>query len=183
MHSATKFIGGHSDLLLGAVVTRDEDLLARLLDHRTVHGAIPGTQETWLALRGLRTLPLRIERAQATAQILAERLEHASAVERVRYPGLPSHPGHALALTQMQGPGAVLSFELTDLQAAEAFISRLGLVVGGTSLGGVETTIDRRNRWAGEEYIPAGLLRLSVGIEDVEDLWRDLEQALPPGRP
>ena len=103
----------------------DEDLLARLLERRTLHGAIPGTLETWLALRGLRTLPLRIERAQASAQILAERLEQAPAVVRVRYPGLPSHPGHALALSQMRGPGAVLSFELADGAAAEALTSRL----------------------------------------------------------
>jgi cystathionine gamma-synthase len=181
VHSATKLIGGHSDLLLGAVITRDEDLLARLQEQRTFHGAIPGTMETWLALRGLRTLPLRMERAQASAQLIAQRLEADAAVASVRYPGLPSHPGHALALSQMAGPGAVLSFELADADTAEAFTSGLRLVVVGTSFGGVETTVDRRNRWPGEEQIPPGLLRLSVGIEDVEDLWRDLEQALPPG--
>jgi cystathionine gamma-synthase len=136
--------------------------------------------ETWLALRGLRTLPLRMERAQASAEVLAQRLEAAAVVSTVRYPGLPSHPGHALALSQMAGPGAVLSFELADADTAEAFASGLRLVVVGTSFGGVETTVDRRNRWPGEEQIPPGLLRLSVGIEDVEDLWRDLEQALPP---
>jgi cystathionine gamma-synthase len=178
VHSATKFIGGHSDLLLGAVITSDDDLLARLLKRRTYSGAIPGTQEAWLALRGLRTLPLRIERAQATAQVLAERLAEAPGVVRVRYPGRPTHPGYELARSQMSGPGAVLSFELADAQAAEAFTSRLVLVVAGTSFGGVETTIDRRGRWAGEEHVPPGLVRLSVGIEDVEDLWRDLERAL-----
>jgi cystathionine gamma-synthase len=181
VHSATKFIGGHSDLLLGAVITQDDELLARLLERRTLHGAIPGTMETWLALRGLRTLPLRMERAQASAEILAQRLEQAAAVSRLRYPGLASHPGHALASSQMRGPGAVLSFELADSAAAEAFTSRLRLVVVGTSFGSVKTTVDRRNRWPGEEQIPPGLLRLSVGIEDVEDLWRDLEQSLPPG--
>lgn len=178
VHSATKYIGGHSDLLLGAVVTRDEDLLARLLTRRTLHGAIPGTQEAWLALRGLRTLPLRIERAQATAQLLAERLEQLPAVAEVRYPGLPSHPGHLLAAAQMRGPGAVLSFDLDSAETADAVTARLRLLVGGTSLGGVETTIDRRNRWSGEEHIPPGLLRLSVGIEDPEDLWDDLNHAL-----
>jgi cystathionine gamma-synthase len=178
VHSATKFIGGHSDLLLGAVVTRDEVLLARLVERRTLHGAVPGTQEAWLALRGLRTLPLRIERAQATAQILAERLEEMPTVTRVRYPGLPSQAGHDLVRGQMDGPGAVLSFELESEHAADALTSRLRLIVGGTSFGGVESTIDRRNRWPGEDHIPPGLLRLSVGIEDAEDLWRDLDHAL-----
>lgn len=178
VHSATKFIGGHSDLLLGTVVTRDRDLLDRLLQRRTLHGAVPGTLEAWLALRGLRTLPLRVERAQASALLLAGRLEQSPGVLRIRYPGLSSHPGHGLASTQMSGYGAVLSFELGDGEAAQAFVGRLRLVVGGTSLGGVESTIDRRNRWPGEEHVPAGLLRLSVGIEDPEDLWHDLDQAL-----
>ncbi|PZS33951.1 MAG: cystathionine gamma-synthase [Pseudonocardiales bacterium] len=181
MHSATKYIGGHSDLLLGAVVTRDEELLAGLLARRSLHGAIPGTQEAWLALRGLRTLPLRVERAQATAGLLAERLAQSPAVARVRYPGLPSHPGHALAAAQMSGPGAMLSFELGSAETADAVTAGLRLIVGGTSLGGVESTIDRRRRWAGEERVPPGLLRLSVGIEDPEDLWSDLEQALDRG--
>jgi cystathionine gamma-synthase len=178
VHSATKFIGGHSDLLLGCVVTRDDALLDRLLERRTLHGAVPGTQETWLALRGLRTLPLRVERAQATAQVLAARLEGSTGIVRVRYPGLPSHPGHQLAMTQMRGAGAILAFEVENQAAAEALTAHLRLIVGGTSLGGVETTIDRRSRWPGEEAIPPGLLRLSVGIEDPEDLWSDLEQAL-----
>lgn len=178
VHSATKYIGGHSDLLLGAAVTRDEDWLTRLLARRTLHGAIPGTQEAWLALRGLRTLPLRIERAQATAQLIAERLEQSPVVATVRYPGLASHPGHQLAAAQMLGPGAMLSFELNSAAAADALISGLQVIVGSTSLGGVESTIDRRNRWPGEEHIPPGLLRLSVGIEDPEDLWEDLERAL-----
>lgn len=180
VHSATKFIGGHSDLLLGCVVSRDDDLVERLLERRTLHGAIPGTQETWLALRGLRTLPLRVEQAQATARVLAERLEGSPGVVRVRYPGLASHPGHQVAMSQMRGPGALLSFEVADQSSADRLTSRLRLIVGGTSLGGVETTIDRRNRWSGEEQIPPGLLRVSVGIEDQEDLWRDLEQALHP---
>jgi cystathionine gamma-synthase len=178
VHSATKFIGGHSDLLLGCVVCREETLLERLHERRTLHGAVPGTTEAWLALRGLRTLPLRVERAQATAALLAERLASSAGVVRVRYPGLSDFPGYRLAMSQMRGPGAILSFEVDDQAAAEALTAQLRLIVGGTSLGGVETTIDRRNRWPGEEAIPAGLLRLSVGIEDPEDLWADLEQAL-----
>jgi cystathionine gamma-synthase len=149
-----------------------------LLERRTLLGSIPGTQETWLALRGLRTLPLRVERAQATARVLAERLEESTGVVRVRYPGLASHPGQQRALAQMRGPGAILSFEVADQSAAEAVTDRLRLIVVGTSLGGVETTIDRRRRWPGEEAVPPGLLRLSVGIEDLEDLWRDLEHAI-----
>lgn len=178
VHSATKFIGGHSDLLLGAAVTRDEDLIAGLVQRRTLHGAIPGTHETWLALRGLRTLPLRIERAQATAQLLAERLERTPSVVMVRYPGLPSHPGHQLAARQMSGPGALLSFELGSAESADEMTSRLRLIVRSTSFGGVESTVERRSRWPGEEHLAPGLLRLSVGIEDPEDLWRDLDRAL-----
>jgi cystathionine gamma-synthase len=178
VHSATKFIGGHSDLLLGVVATRDHDLLARLEQTRSMRGAVPGTQEAWLALRGLRTLPLRVERGQTTARLISARLEDSEAVTRVRYPGLATHPGHDLVATQMAGPGAVLSFELADRVAAEAMVSRLRLIVSGTSFGGVETTIDRRQRWPGEERIPAGLLRVSFGIEDAEDIWADLTQAL-----
>lgn len=180
VHSATKYIGGHSDLLCGAVVTRDEELLSNLQARRTLHGGVAGTMEAWLALRGLRTLPLRLERAQANARILAERLAADPRVVATRYPGLPTHPGHDLAARQMAGPGAMISFELASSALADALVGRLRLVVGGTSLGGVESTIDRRNRWPGEEDVPSGLLRLSVGIEHVEDIWQDLAQALGP---
>lgn len=165
VHSATKYIGGHSDLLLGAVVTQDADLFERLRTRRTFHGGIPGPMEAWLALRGLRTLPLRLCRAQDNARQLAEWLDTHPAVHRTRYPGLPGHPGHDLARSQMDGFGAMLAFELADAHTADRVVERLHLIVGGTSLGGVETTIDRRNRWPGEENVPPGLLRLSVGIE------------------
>lgn len=179
VHSGTKYLGGHSDLLLGAVVTRDEALRDSLQQRRTLHGAIPGAMETWLALRGMRTLHLRLERAQANAGELAERLRGHPAVRRVHYPGLADHPGHQLAAQQMSGFGGVLSFEMADADAAIACTDRLRLVVDATSLGGVETTIDRRNQWAGDEHVSPGLLRLSVGIEHVEDIWADLAQALP----
>lgn len=178
VHSATKYVGGHSDLLLGVVVTRDESLAGRLVTRRTLDGGIPGTSEVWLALRGLRTLPVRLERAQASAGVLAARLAASPEVARVRYPGLPDDPGHAVAAKQMAGFGAMLSFELPSGPAAQRLLSRLRLVVAGTSLGGVETTADRRRRWPGEEHVPAGLIRLSVGLEHVEDLWDDLAAAL-----
>ncbi|GLY75907.1 cystathionine gamma-synthase [Actinoallomurus iriomotensis] len=178
LHSATKYIGGHSDLLLGAVITADEDRRASLLTHRTLHGAIPGVMETYLALRGLRTLPLRFAQQQRTAQELAERLTGHPAVTSVRYPGLSSDPNHDRARAQMSGFGAIISFEVADAEIADRLTGALELIVGGTSLGGVETTIDRRRRWPGEEAVPAGLLRLSVGLEHPEDLWEDLQHAL-----
>jgi cystathionine gamma-synthase len=178
VHSATKYIGGHSDLLLGVAVTRAESLRDELQQRRTLHGGIPGVTETWLALRGLRTLPLRIERAQYNAGIIAARLRDHASVVAVRYPGLAADPGHDVAAAQMSGPGAMLAFELPDAAAADALTSRLQLVVDATSLGGVETTIDRRQQWVGDEHVPPGLLRLSVGIEHVEDIWADLAQAI-----
>ena len=178
VHSATKYIGGHSDLLLGAVVTPDEQLRDSLVAQRTLQGAIPGVMEAFLALRGLRTLPLRIARQTQTADSLALLLADDSRVSGVRYPGLVSDPGHERARVQMNGFGAIVSFELADAAAAARLTSVLRLIVSGTSLGGVETTIDRRARWPGEERVPAGLLRLSVGLEHVEDLWQDLDQGL-----
>jgi cystathionine gamma-synthase len=179
VHSATKFLGGHSDLLLGAVVTRDGDLADQLRERRTLDGGVPGVHETWLALRGLRTLPVRLAQEQASAAVLAERLASHPAVGRVRYPGLAGDPGHRRAARQMTGYGAVLSFELADAASADAFLAGLRLVIAATSLGGVESTADRRRRWVGEEHVPDGLVRLSVGLEHVEDLWDDLRDALP----
>ncbi|MHB8296717.1 MAG: trans-sulfuration enzyme family protein [Acidimicrobiales bacterium] len=178
IHSATKYIGGHSDLLLGAVVTSEEDRRAGLVSHRTLSGAIPGVMEAYLALRGLRTLPVRLARQQETAALLATRLAGHPRVVKVRYPGLASEQHHERARAQMSGFGAMVSFEVADGTTGDGVVSRLRLIVGGTSLGGVETTIDRRARWPGEENVPAGLLRLSVGLEHPDDLWDDLEQAL-----
>ena len=178
VHSATKYIGGHSDLLLGTVVTRDSQRRDELVRLRTLDGAIPGTMETYLALRGLRTLPVRLARQQSTAGVLATRLSEHARVMRVRYPGLATDPHHGRALSQMKGFGAMLAFEVADAAAADRLTGALELIVGTTSLGGVETTIDRRHRWPGEENVPPGLLRLSVGLEHVDDLWMDLEGAL-----
>jgi cystathionine gamma-synthase len=183
VHSATKYLAGHSDVLLGVAVTADEQLRARLHQHRTLHGAIAGPVEAWLGLRGLRTLALRVERSQATAGELARRLDAHPAVARVRYPGLPSDPGHERAAAQLTGFGSIVSIELDDAAAADAFVSRVALWLPATSLGGVESTIERRRRHAAEPLtVPDSLVRLSVGIENVEDLWEDLRQALGSGR-
>jgi cystathionine gamma-synthase len=164
VHSATKLIAGHSDVQLGVVVTRHERVYERLDDHRRLHGAIPGPMEAWLALRGLRTLALRVDRAQASARVLAERLSAHPAVAVVRYPGW----------------GSMVSVELVGgRDAADRLTERVRLWVHATSLGGVESTLERRRRWASESTtVSEALVRMSVGIEDVEDLWADLAAAL-----
>jgi cystathionine gamma-synthase len=184
LHSATKLISGHSDALLGALVVRPDrdDLLDRLKATRKLHGAIPGPMETYLVLRGLRTLPVRLERAQSNAVVLAERLAIHPGVRRVRYPGLPADPGHEVASRTMAGFGSLIAIEFADAVTANSFIDRLRLWAHATSLGGVESSLERRRRWAGElKTVPEGLVRLSVGIEHVEDLWDDLARALPKG--
>ena len=181
LHSATKFIGGHSDLLTGIAVAASGDMAGRLVRRRQLAGATPGALEAFLALRGLRTLAVRLARAQESAGVLAARLLEHPAVERVRYPGLADDPGHALAAQQMNGFGAMLSFEVSGAAAADAVCRALGVVTNATSLGGVESTIERRAKLAGQEHIPPGLLRFSVGVEHVEDLWDDLSAALAAG--
>lgn len=183
VHSVTKFLAGHSDVVLGATVTgtdqRGRELGARLRAHRRLHGAIAGPQEVYLALRGVRTLAVRMERAQANATELARRLAGHPAVRRVRHPSLPDDPGHALAARQMRGPGAVLAVELGDAAEAERVCCTTELWLHATSLGGVESTLERRRRHGAEALtVPDALLRLSVGVEDVDDLWADLDRAL-----
>ena len=145
-------------------MTADPVLLARIDDHRRLHGAIPGPMETFLALRGMRTLALRVERAQASAQTMAGRLAGHPAVSRVRYPGF----------------GAMVSIELAGgPEAADTLAAQVRLWIHATSLGGVESTLERRRRWPSESaMVSDALVRLSVGIEDVEDLWADLVSAL-----
>lgn len=179
VHSVTKYLAGHSDVIIGATVTRDQGWARSLAARRSMHGGIPGPLDAYLALRGVRTLAVRMSRAQESAAELARRLVAHRLVEVVRYPGLPDHPGHELASTQMRGPGAMLSFDVRGgLETADRLCAAVRLATPATSLGGVETLIERRGRWAGEEALPPGLVRLSVGIEDVEDLWADLVQAL-----
>lgn len=179
VHSGTKYLAGHSDVLLGVAVTARGDVDELLRTRRVLHGAVPGSWDSWLALRGLRTLAVRLERAERNAGALARRLAAHPRVEFVHYPGLPSDPGHERARMQMAGFGAVVSFEVGGGAAgADAVVAALSLITPATSLGGVESLIERRARLAGEEAIPPALLRLAVGIEHVEDLWADLEQAL-----
>ena len=178
VHSATKFIGGHSDLLSGITIARDQALAERLRHRRGLSGATPGALEAFLALRGLRTLALRLDRGQHNASELARRLDKHPAVSRVRYPGLPGDPGHHTAAAQMSGFGAVLAFEVADAPTADRLCRAVRIIVPATSLGGVETTIERRSKLPGQGHVPAGLLRLSAGCEHVDDLWNDLKSAL-----
>jgi cystathionine gamma-synthase len=164
VHSATKYLSGHSDLLMGVAVARDAALVERLVSYRSLQGAVPGAVEAWLALRGLRTLHLRMERAQVSAAVLADRLGRHPRVDKVHYPGC----------------GAMVSVVLNgDVAGAERVCGTTQLWVHATSLGGVESSLERRRRWPGESHeVPDTLLRLSVGIEDVDDLWNDLAAAL-----
>ena len=162
VHSATKLIGGHSDLLLGAAVTARPEELAALRAMRSRNGATPGMLECFLALRGARTLALRRGHAESSARELAARLAGHGAVARVRYPGF----------------GTIVSFELRDAAAADRACRSTRIVRHATSLGGVETSIERRSAHPGQEHIPPGLIRMSVGIEQLEDVWGDLDRAL-----
>jgi cystathionine gamma-synthase len=179
VHSATKYLGGHSDLLLGAAVTTSDEVVIALRKRRKLAGATPGALESYLALRGARTLPLRLARASETAARLAQLLVQHDEVERVRYPGLAGDPGHETARRFMTGFGAIVSFEVVgDARRADAVCAQLEVIRHATSLGGVETTIERRAAVAGQEHVAPALLRLSVGCEDVDDLWADLDRAL-----
>lgn len=178
LHSATKFIGGHSDLLAGVVVAGDEALFQQLRRRRQRHGATPGVLECYLATRGLRTLALRLERSQCTAQAVAEFLEHHARVLKVIYPGLASHPQHELAREQLGGYGAIVTVVVDcDGEGAERICRATRLIRNATSLGSVETTMERRSAYAGQEHLPPGLLRISIGVEAVEDIIEDLDQA------
>lgn len=185
LHSVTKYLAGHSDVVLGALVTSNADIRAALLHHRTIHGGIAGPFEAWLALRGLRTLALRIERSQASAAVLAGRLGTHPRIEGIRFPGLPADPGHERAKAQMKGFGSIVCVQiapvggLSGADAADRLVRALRLWLPATSLGGVESLIERRRRHDAEPVsVPENLVRLSVGIENVEDLWADLKQAL-----
>jgi cystathionine gamma-synthase len=179
VQSATKHLGGHSDLLCGVATTRRADLVDRLRKHRELRGATPGTLETYLATRGLRTYPLRAAAAAASAQELAARLEAHASVERCRYPGLESHPSHDVARQHLSHFGSVISFDVAGgAAAADDVCRRVEVIRHATSFGAVESTIERRAAIPGQEHLPPGLLRLSVGIEHVEDLWADLTNSL-----
>lgn len=184
LQSATKFIGGHSDLLAGVATTKDDELWHALQRSRELTGATPGTLEAFLAVRGARTLALRLQRAQQTAMTLAERLEGHPMVTRVRYPGLPSHPTFAIAKRVLKGYGTIISFDLRGgAEYADGVCRSVRLIQHATSLGAVESTMERRAAVPGQGHLPPSLLRLSVGIEDAEDLWVDLESAFTLAAP
>lgn len=183
LHSTTKYIGGHSDVIGGAVVLGADapaDLLARLQRWQNLGGGVPAPFDCWLLLRSLATLPVRMRAQCATAHQLAAWLAQHPQVERVYYPGLPSHPGHTLALRQMQSGGAMISFQVRGgFAVARDVAGRVRLITRATSLGGVESLIEHRRLIEGPDSpTPDNLLRFSVGLEHVDDLRADLAQAL-----
>ena len=176
VHSATKGLGGHSDLLGGVAITRDGDLADRLAWHRTAAGAAPGSLDCWLLLRSLRTLDVRVTRQNATAQRVAEALEASGLLQRVLYPGLASHPDHAVAKRQMTSFGSILAVECRSEAAARALPEALALFRSATSLGGVESLAEWRRKY--DDAVSPLLVRLSIGLEDPDDLIGDLLSAL-----
>jgi cystathionine gamma-synthase len=184
LHATTKFLNGHGDVMGGAVVARDPaGLFERVRAVQASGGAVPSPFDCWLTLRGIRTLPLRVRAHSAHAQRVAEFLTRHPRVEAVHYPGLATHPGHAVAARQMSGFGGMLSFEVRGgREAAMAVAARVRLVTRATSFGGTESLIEHRASIEGpESRTPEGLLRLSVGLEHPDDLIADLDQALTPG--
>lgn len=185
VHSVTKYLAGHSDVILGAVLTSNDELYAKIRNHRALHGAIAGPMESFLALRGMRTLALRLRAAEANALQLAQFLSQHERIGEVRYPGLPSHPQHELATELLGGYGAILTATINPrpgqslVAAAGEFIAALQLFTPATSLGGVESLIERRRRHQGEpESVPENLVRISVGIENGAELVADVTAAL-----
>jgi cystathionine gamma-synthase len=161
VHSATKYLAGHDDVLAGVVVCRHDEDRARLLEHRTRTGSVTDADSAWLLLRGLETLEVRVARQTSSAQAIADRLRAHPAVTAVRYPGF----------------GGLLSFDVADAASARRVETATRLIVNSTSLGGTTSRIEARSRWEGER-VPPGLLRLSVGLEEPDAIWADLEQAL-----
>ena len=161
LHSGTKYLAGHDDALVGAVVCKSPEHAARLLEFRSRTGPVTSADTAWLLLRGLQTLEVRFARQTASATAIASKLESNGAVETVRYPGF----------------GGLLSFDVADAETARRVETSTTLIVNATSLGGVTSRIEARSRWEGER-VPPGLLRLSVGLEDPDELWADLERAL-----
>ncbi len=184
LHSVTKYLAGHSDLVMGAVVTANAELREAIVANRNLYGAIPGPMEAYLALRGIRTLALRVERSQQNALEIARRLAEHPAVIEVRHPSLPADPGHQLAAAQMDGFGSIIGIRVNGGEAgATAVVRATQLWLPATSLGAVESSLERRRRLPAEmKTVPEDYIRLSVGIEDVEDLWRDLDAALLQAR-
>jgi cystathionine gamma-synthase len=187
VHSTTKYIGGHSDVVGGAIVVRDNDLGERLAFTQNATGAVAGPFDAWLTLRGAKTLAIRMDRHCSNAELIADMLASHPAVSQVYYPGLPEHPGHKIASSQMRAFGGMVSFRVAaGPDAAADVCARTKIFTLGESLGGVESLIELPARMthqsvSGSELeVPADLIRLSVGIESADDLLHDLRQALPP---
>jgi len=187
VHSATKFLGGHSDVVAGLAVVADRELAARLRFVQTAFGAVLGPQDSWLVMRGIRTLKVRMDAQQETARKLADWLSSHTQVGEVYYPGLPRHPGAQLHSTQSSGPGCVLSFTLADAEAAKRFLHSVRLLVPAVSLGGVESILTYPATMSHAALPPSrreelgvgdNLVRLSVGLESFADLQQELERAL-----
>jgi len=181
MHSTTKYFGGHSDILGGAVIAREpSDIFNRILKWQVAGGAVPSPFECWLTMRGIRTLPVRVNQQTLNAAALAEFLEQHPRVERVHYPGLKSHAGHAIAARQMSGFGGMLSVQAgRTREESLAVAGRLELFTQATSLGGTESLVEHRASVEGPATrAPENLLRVSVGLEHVDDLIADFARAL-----
>lgn len=176
LSSDTKAMNGHSDALFGHVASRRDNLVSALKDWRKLAGAIPGPFEAWLVHRGMETLEVRLDRMCGTAQMVAQRLQDHKSVKAVRYPGLASDPGHAIATRQMQRYGFLIGLTLEDETFAEHFINACPLIQPATSFGGVHTSAERRARWG--DAVPAGFVRLSIGCEPPEVLWQAISDAL-----
>ncbi len=192
IHSATKYLGGHNDLLAGAVVAGDQDLADRLAWAHNSVGAVLDPHTSWLLIRSLKTLAVRLERQARTALEVARALADHPQVARVYYPGLPDHPGHALLARQAAGFGAMVSFRLRSADRLDAFLERLGIITFAESLGGVESLVTVPSRQTHCDIPPDvrermgvtdDLVRLSVGLEAPDDLIEDLDQALGGGSP
>ncbi len=187
IHSTTKYLNGHSDMVGGMVLTSRDDLADQLAFIQNAAGGIPGPLDSWLALRGTKTLTLRMAQHDASGRAIAAWLDEHSGVQRVYYPGLPSHPQHELAKRQMSGFGGMISLELGSLEKARAFVEEIRLFALAESLGGVESLVGHPasmthasvpKAMREEMGLTDGLVRLSVGIEDLDDLLKDLDQAL-----
>lgn len=187
LHSATKFLNGHSDVLAGLAVARTDDLGNRLRFIQNAFGAVLGVQDSWLVLRGMKTLAVRLEAAQTGADLIARRLTQHPRIKKVFYPGLSSHPGADIHGFQAQGPGAVLSFEIDTPDLAARFLQRLKLPLVAVSLGGVETIVTHPATMSHAAMPPDeraargisdALMRCSMGLEDPNDIWDDFEAAL-----
>jgi cystathionine beta-lyase/cystathionine gamma-synthase len=187
LHSTTKYLNGHSDMVGGLLLTSREDLAERLAFIQNAAGAVPGPMDCWLALRGIKTLPLRMRQHDASGRRVAEWLTHQSMVSKVYYPGLPSHPQHEIACRQMSGFGGMVSLDLGDSARARRFVESTRIFVLAESLGGVESLVGHPASMTHASVPPAmrqsmgltdSLIRLSCGIEDVDDLLADLDQAM-----